>query len=372
MAPPPPNLFDAFKSNSALANFGSYSMDLQTFISSPSFWRAARRDRPESRMRPRISLRISAHWAAAPACLWGCLAGLVATAAPGAEPTARVNRPPAALVESYGLAPFYQKYVDVGGFPVLGSANVSDFALLEAAYLIDHMLAPRADVRRALVESKTRCVVMAPAEMTTDMPEHADLRPKAYWDRRARGLGATDARPAVSCGEENLLCLPGDPYAAENILVHEFAHAMHQMGLEKIDGDFDRRLRQAYAEAMENDLWKGKYAATNHHEYWAEGVQSWFDTNRPPDHDHNHVDTRDELKEYDPRLAALIAEVFGDGEWRYVRPHQRKPAERAHLEGFDPEKAGGFAWPPALEKLGEKIRAEALKKRGESAKPPKP
>jgi len=28
-------------------------------------------------------------------------------------------------------------------------------------------------------------------------------------------------------------------------------------------------------------------------EYWAEAVQSWFDTNREPDHDHNHVNTRD-------------------------------------------------------------------------------
>lgn len=51
---------------------------------------------------------------------------------------------------------------------------------------------------------------MAQDEMTTDVPEHCDLRPKDYWDRRARRLGATDARPAVSCGEENLLCLPGD------------------------------------------------------------------------------------------------------------------------------------------------------------------
>lgn len=234
------------------------------------------------------------------------------------------------------------------------------------------MLSPRDDIRRALVRSKARLVVMAPAEMTTDVPEHADLRPKDYWDRRARGLGATDQRPAVSCGEENLLCLPGDPYAAENILIHEFAHAMHQMGLDKIDGEFDRRLRRAYDQAMEDGLWKGKYAATNHHEYWAEGVQSWFDTNRPPDHDHNHVNTREELKEYDPRLAAIVADVFGDGDWRYVRPADRTPEERAHLEGFDPKAAGKFAWPAELEKLGEKIREEAVKKRSQGAKPAKP
>ena len=275
----------------------------------------------------------------------------------------RVAAPPEALVQTLGLAPFYRKHVDVGGFPVLSSAKVSDFALLEAVYLIERMLEHRPDVRRALIASKTRFAVMAPQELTTEIPEHGDLRPKDYWDRRARGLGATDARPAVSCGEENLLCLPGDPYAAENILIHEFAHAIHEMGLNKIDGEFDRRLRQAYEQALEDGLWKGTYAATNRNEYWAEGAQSWFDTNRPPDHDHNYVDTREELKEYDPRLAALAAEVFGDTEWRYVRPSQRKPAERTHLEGFDVAAAPRFEWPKHLTRLGEEIREQAIKTR---------
>ena len=277
----------------------------------------------------------------------------------------RVGPPPSALVQSLKLTPFYRKHVDVDGFPVLASAKASDFALLEAAYLIDRLLAHRPEIREALIASKTRFAVMAADELTTDIPEHSDLRPKQYWDRRARGLGATDARPAVSCGEENLLCLPGDPYAAENILIHEFAHALHQMGLDKLSDDFDRRLRRAYDLAMQEGLWQGKYAAKNHHEYWAEGAQSWFDTNRPPDHDHNHVDTRVELKQYDPRLAALAAEVFGDTAWRYVQPSARQPAERVHLIDFDPARCGSFSWPKELESLGEKIRSEDLRQRGE-------
>ena len=63
---------------------------------------------------------------------------------------------------------------------------------------------------------------------------------------------------------------------------------------------------------MAKGLWAKKYAATNRHEYWAEAVQSWFGTNREPDHDHNHVNTREELIEYDPAIAELCAEVFGD------------------------------------------------------------
>ncbi len=270
-------------------------------------------------------------------------------APPAAPPLAVVAEPTEALRAAFTLAPFYRKAIDCGGLPVLGSEQVSNFALREAAYLIDHLLEGRDDIRAAMVASKTRFAVMAPTELTTDIPEHSDLTPKRYWDRRARGLGATPQRPAVSCGAENLLCLPGDPYSTENLLVHEFGHAIHEMGVRRIDPTFDDRLRAAFDAARAAGLWEKTYAATNPNEYWAEGVQSWFHTNRPPDAIHNDVDTRDELKAYDPKLAALLAEVFGDRPWLYVRPAQRPPAERRHLDGFDPATAGRFAWPKDLD-----------------------
>ena len=270
---------------------------------------------------------------------------------------AEIQAPPAELVESLELAPFYAKHLDAG-FPILASAKVADAALREAKYLVDHMLTGRDDVRRRLAANKVRFVVMAVDEYTTDVPEHADLEPPAYWDVRARGLGATRWRPAVSCGEENLLRYPGDPYAAENILIHEFAHAIHQMALSQLDRTFDQRLKAAYDAAMEEGLWEGLYAASNPAEYWAEGVQSWFDTNRPPDHDHNHVDTRAELREYDPRLAKLIEAEFGDRDWRYVRPEDREPADRAHLAGYDREQAPRFAWPEEKLEAYRKVSEE--------------
>jgi len=79
---------------------------------------------------------------------------------------------------------------------------------------------------------------------------------------------------------------------------------------------------------------KSCYATTNRAEYWAEGVQCWYDTNRTMDHDHNHIHTRTQLKEYDPGLAKLCAEVLGEAEWRFVSPRER--AGKDHLEGYDP------------------------------------
>ena len=92
-------------------------------------------------------------------------------------------------------------------------------------------------------------------------------------------------------------------------------------------------------------------------------MQSWFDNNRPPDHDHNHVDTRKELIEYDKGLADLCQEVFGDTKLTYTKPATRL---KGHLEGYDPSKAPTFEWPERLLEAKKEIRrkAEERSKRG--------
>ena len=259
--------------------------------------------------------------------------------------------PPAAVRKTLDLDPFYEQWIDVDGLPVVASAKVNPYAVKEAAWLIRQMIGHRQDVLQALAQNGVRFVVMAYSELTTDIPEHSNLKPNYYWDRRARGLGSTPARPAVSCGEENLLNYAGDPYSTENILVHEFGHAIHQMGLNMVDPSFDDRLNVAYNAAVEKGLWKDTYAITNRSEYWAEGTQSWFDTNRANDNEHNHVDTRDKLKDYDPALATLLTEVFGDMNWRYTRAVTRTHLE--HLQGFDLETSPKFEWSPELIELTE-------------------
>ena len=285
-----------------------------------------------------------------PAALWwlGILGmisgGVFCGLSPAAEPDWQVGPVPEALRQRLELAPFYQKHISVAGFPIVGSARVSDHALREAAWIVRNVVGPRNDLLQAMAANKVRLVVMAWDEYTTDVPEHSRMEPKVFWDRRARGLGATLRNPVVSCAEENLLCYPRDPYSTENILIHEFAHAIHGTAGKALGRDFDRRLRAAFKNATEQGLFKGTYAGTNASEYWAEAVQSWFDNNRQNDSLHNHVNTRAELKEYDPELAKLVAEVLGDLPWRYKKPMERDPAGRAHLAGFDPSKSPRFRW----------------------------
>jgi hypothetical protein len=266
-----------------------------------------------------------------------------------------------------GIPAFYSQVVYNTGYPICASAKVNPYALKEAIYLADLMLAKRPDVREAMVASGSRLCILAHDEFTTDQPEWAwlavepvagfkTIATKDYRDARARGMGGSRTDPYCSCAEENLLGYPGDPYSKECIFIHEFAHNIHLRGMTNVDASFDHRVKAAYDAAMKAGLWAGKYASVNHHEYFAEGVQSWFDNNRENDHDHNHVNTRAELLSYDSGLAALCREVFGDTVLKYTKPQTRLTG---HLEGYDPKTAPTFAWPERLAKVKDLIRAKA-------------
>jgi alpha-glucosidase len=223
------------------------------------------------------------------------------------------------------LDPFYEKATDYKGLPILASGKVSDRGLAEARYLIGQMLGDRDDITEAMVKARCRFVVMAPTEMTTDVPEQRNMTPKDYWDNRARGLGGR----ITSCGEENLLNLKGDRYRNENILIHEFSHCIHQYGLRTVDPKFDGKLRSAYTRSIDKGLWKDTYAATNQGEYWAEGVQSYFDCNAPPNKGiHNDINTREKLAKYDTEFFALIDDVFKQSQFRYVRYDKRNGPQK--------------------------------------------
>jgi len=275
-----------------------------------------------------------------------------------------------------GVPAFYTQRIEAEGFPIVASKNVNPYALKEAQYIVNMMLDKRPDVREALIKSGSRLCIIAHNEYTTDLPEFVrmakgrapdptmkNISAKDFWDARARGTGGSLSDPFVTCAEENVLAFKGDPYSTENILIHEFAHCMHLRGMTNVDPTFDNRLKATYDAAMKAGLWKGKYASVNHHEYFAEGVQSWFDNNREPDHDHNHVNTRKELLEYDAGLAAMCKELFGDTEIKYTKPTTRLTG---HMQGYDPAKSPEFVWPDRLVEVKKKIR-EAAQRRSDTA-----
>ncbi len=230
-------------------------------------------------------------------------------------------KPPSADLK---LDSFYKKCILVRDLPVVSSEKVSDEGLRAAVDIVEKMLQKRPEVAKPMKELKLRIAVMAPTEQTLDIPEHSDLQkafPETDWNKRARGLGATRQRPAVSCGEENLLGLAGDRYKGESILIHEFGHTVLNFGMEQVDKAFRPRLQKAFDAAKESGVWKNTYAISNLDEYWAEGVQSWFDCNQKGpvggNGVHNEIWNRAELKAKDKLLHDLLAEVFiADWKWK--------------------------------------------------------
>ena len=230
--------------------------------------------------------------------------------------------------DSLGLDSFYVKYVDVNGLPLISSWRVPDSAFVAAhrtLYAMTCML-PKA-VLDSMVSYGTRVAIMARYEGTTDIPEHRHLvnDTSLNWDLRARGLGGDLELPLTSCAEENVLAYQIDKYHAEDILVHEFAHSIHLIGLALAVPDFDGRLKQLYENAKAAGILDGTYRITDHMEYFAEAIQDWFNVNAEmprPDGKHNWCNTREELRDYDPDLYNLIAEYFPETDIQ-ISKHQK-------------------------------------------------
>jgi hypothetical protein len=234
------------------------------------------------------------------------------------------------------LDPFYEKYCAADGLPIVSSANVPDMALKQAWNVVMNTAWVHPDVIDTLINNNIRVGVIGADENLTDMPEYRILKddPGIDWDRRARGLGASLDVPLVSGAEENLLCYRRDRYYGESIFLHEFAHALKNVGLEHIDSNFAFAVLAYYNASMSDGRWDGLYAGTDAEEYWAEGIQSYFDANLqaiPPDGVHNHVDTRDELAEYDPILYGLLDMVFLGFEWSPTCPCAVSASESVDL-----------------------------------------
>ena len=131
-------------------------------------------------------------------------------------------------------------------------------------------------------------------------------------------------------------------------MIHEFAHTVHLIALNSLDPGFEPRLKAAYKKARKEGKWDDPaYAGVNFSEYWAEGVQNWFNNNRENDNQHNEINTRAEMLEYDAGLSELVREVYGEREWTYTKPWDRPESERAHLRFLARKDLPAFRWKTA-------------------------
>ncbi|GAA1409936.1 hypothetical protein GCM10009662_47810 [Catellatospora coxensis] len=191
--------------------------------------------------------------------------------------------------------------------PILGSAAIADSTLIKAARQATTLVTtyPGYAVPE-LNRRNVRIVMIARSERISSIPEifrdHGTSWDERYW----AGMGG----PLTVGTEANLI----DNQGGENVYIHEFGHTVDGWSLRYTDPRFGPELDGAYSRARSMGLWNNTYAGSNVGEYWAEGVQSYFDLNRqgPAGGDgvHNDVNTRAELARYDTALFALLDRVY--------------------------------------------------------------
>ncbi|TMM50481.1 glycoside hydrolase [Qipengyuania marisflavi] len=239
---------------------------------------------------------------------------------------------PAAPPSALGLDPFYRSYLAAEGIPIIASAKVPQEALLAARDMAQGMIAHRPDLARWLAANDYRIALIAEDEALLDLPElrdwkkparddvrltrcelkHYDVRigalsDRAYWNARARGTGG---RHMVG-SEEDVLGLPTTRYWGETIFVHEFAHQILD-AVRHTDLPLYAEIESAYADAKAAGRFQNEYTMTTADEYWAEGTQFWFNSNRLQVFGGRRILNHTDLAEYDPALYAALGRVYGD------------------------------------------------------------
>ena len=258
--------------------------------------------------------------------------------------------PPPVVRDFFDLTPFYQQWINVEGFPVLASEKVSPYAVKETAWHIKQMIGHRSDILKALAQNRVRFSIIAHNELTTDIPELRDLSPRFYYNVRQRGGSGGQGYRTTWAAEEHA-------FTSASVAIHELAHDIHLVALnQQIDPTFDNRLKTLFNAAIAKGLWHG--VSRNYLEYWAEAVTVWFHVPQS-----SPFKTREALKAYDPDIALLIAEVFGDHDWRYTPIRMRTHLH--HLQGFDPQSAPQLKFPPGVEEAYEELRNPNINERDE-------
>lgn len=240
-----------------------------------------------------------------------------------------------------GLTDFYQKYTEAYRIPVISSENVSDDALKRACYVLRFLAADHAGVRQAMYRNWGRVGVVGLNENVTSIPEHSHLDGK-YWNKRARGLGATKGAPISTGPEENILCMPQDRwYPGQDIMVHEVNHGIHLLGAIDAIRDWDSKLRDLFfRREAESDRWSYTYAMSTYVELFSEATQSYFNVNSyapRPNGREGPINTREKLKEYDLPLYSLIRQVFPCGNKILDRCNTTRELENAQILKMDCE-----------------------------------
>ena len=217
--------------------------------------------------------------------------------------------------------PYYTQFLKSNsGIQIKAGRSVGPATLKKAASILDTMLVKIPEIAKILAEKGAEVAIYGLLENAYDIPEHRMGYLLA--SRPVEGFGGTLDAPVSSISEANVIRLRSGRYATryphEMVLVHEYGHAIHLVGMKALpDQALSKQVMKTYQHAKKTGLWHDTYAISNYEEYFAtmstiwfnvmqEGVDGKWDGIRGP------VNTREELKAYDPEAWKLMSQIYPD------------------------------------------------------------
>ena len=213
---------------------------------------------------------------------------------------------------------YYSQYLERDGLWIKTASHVDPRALHAASATLDLMMGNiRSDIPACMLRDGAAVAIIPKDAWLIHLPEWASFRGqtdhvgRSYDGPTHRGQGTSPVAPVTSTSEEDLLRLPGNTSPDIDVLIHEFAHAIHSGCFTPAD---HAQLDAFYDEAIQTGLWAGDYAVSNKWEFFAVVTTLYF----------NEDDTlrrfgitrsrgHDELKKRLPELYAFIDGIFNAG-----------------------------------------------------------
>lgn len=239
----------------------------------------------------------------------------------------------AAADETFTAVPkvsFYtQQLVTKSGIVVKADDTVKPTTLQAAGAQIDVELGkPGTGIPEAMVASHNMFAIYSAHEVVYQIPEQRYNFDKTLYN--VEGLGGVPTRDgySASISEKNVLRTLSDPddpaqvtgYRNENILIHEFGHSVKIGGLDQMkDQTLADAFYRAYAHARKAGLWPRTYAIQDSDEFFATMAAIWFNVMEegprqgdPYDGVRGPINTRAEMKTYDPMTYDAMSRIFPD------------------------------------------------------------
>lgn len=210
--------------------------------------------------------------------------------------------------------PYYTKsYTSECGITIKGCDLVKDSTLKYAADVTDIMASKHPEIAEALVAAGAD-IALYPAEQNIYyIPEEREFySPDALG---VEGFGGTVELPTTALAAANVeRDREHAMYPDTNVMAHEFGHAFHLIGIKTAAPALFDEIDATYEKVvLQEGKWANSYAGSNRDEYFGQLAALWFNGQAETQTWNGvlgPVNTRDELKEYDPESYALLEKIF--------------------------------------------------------------